>query len=113
MVGWRQLKDYSWSVTFHIGELTNDQMLIIKTIYQQESIILIKSGNKLDEQEETILDELQIGKKPQSPSQKLRFVLSQLYEKKHNGSPGYKDREDFYNKKMEELIDHFKSKLNV
>lgn len=112
MASYRQLKDYSWSVTFNTGELTDEQLLIVRSMYQGQCIILVRSGNKLYDQEETILDDLQIGKKPQTPSQKLRFVLSQLYEKKHNGSPGYKDKEDFYQKKMEKLIEYFKSKLN-
>lgn len=113
MASYRQLKDYSWSVTFNTGELTDEQLLIVRSMYQAQCIILIRSGNKLDQQEESILDDLQIGKKPQTPSQILRFVLSQIYEKKHKESPGYKDKEDFYQKTMEEVINHFKSKLNV
>lgn len=112
LTSYRPLRDRTFSVSFNTNELNDEQRTIIHSMHQNECVILVKSGNKIEPQEESILDELQVGKKPLSPSQRLRFVLSDLYEQKYKASPGYKDKEDFYQKKMKELIDHYSKKLN-
>ena len=46
-----------------------------------------------------------------SPSQVLRLTLFELYEQQYAGSDEYKDRDDFYNKTMQKIIEKFKDKL--
>lgn len=55
------------------------------------------------------VDELDVEMDGKSQSQRLRNVLFVLWQQ----SPeGYKDFKNFYQAKTEQIIDHFKSKLN-
>lgn len=47
-------------------------------------------------------------KKPQTPSQRLRFILQRYWENQLSGNI---DFESFYNQEIEKLITHYEAKL--
>ncbi len=67
------------------------------------------SDTNISALEEELVDSTKLvgGKKQKSESQRLRAVLFRLHEQVNDGS----DFELFYKTKMNELIEHFKSKL--
>jgi len=63
----------------------------------------------------TILqDEKVIFGKPKkgSQSQKLRYMIKDLYEQQYSGGDEYEDEEAFYKSEMSKIIDLIKAKLN-
>lgn len=71
---------------------------------------VLLSDNNITEPEEILIDEAKVqdGRKIKTKSQQLRAVLFRFHEQT---KPGV-DFDQFYNEKMDGLIEHFKGKLD-
>lgn len=102
-------KDNTLSISLATNELTPSKVGEIMFLHNRMSYTAIKpenfTKNELDIVDSLKLDE-SIGK---SPSQRLRGVLYRSFEQ---DSEGFNNFEAFYVNKMENMIDHFKSKLS-
>jgi hypothetical protein len=107
--GSRDLKDRSKKLTFQTNEITPEQASNLQVMVQQFVYLAIKLEPFTKEQVDVINtlknDFDEFGK---TPAQRLRGVLYRLWEQSNSG---YKDFNLFYAFKMEELINHFKTKL--
>lgn len=107
---YRSLKDKTIKVVFETNELTPEQMLGVAGSLQQFGYLAFKNepfkNNEKDVIENLKADYEDTGK---TPSQRLRGVLFVNYEQVDGG---YKTFTDYYNAKMETLINHFKNKLD-
>lgn len=107
ITGIRTLADKSINVTTTTQELTPEQAgnlfsiqgKYVKVLFSEEAI-------SQDLQNEVAGLELEEPGKKQSKSQELRSVLYRAWLDKGNGG----DFKDFYDKKMEIIINHFKDK---
>lgn len=107
--GYRSLKDRTLKLTFETNELSPDDMANIAGALMTVGY-LAYSPDPFTSDELKELDSLKVefndGEK--SPSQRLRAVMFRMYEQ---NPERYDVFNDFYNAKMEKLINHFKSKL--
>jgi hypothetical protein len=107
---YRSLKDKTLKVVFETQEPTPEQLASIAKSSQKFGYLAFKEDNfKTDELE--VLNSLKsdFDDTGKSKSQRLRGVLYKNFEQ---NNMGYKVFDDYYNRKMEELINHFKSKLD-
>ncbi len=107
---YRSLKDRSVKITFETSELTPSQVGDLQSNILKAGFLAFKS-DPFKEKEKELIDSLEAdytdtGK---SPGKRLRGVLFRNYEK---DSEGYKTFTSYYEGKMEQLITHFKSKLD-
>jgi hypothetical protein len=107
--GYRSLKDRTLKLTFETGELSPEQMANIHYSLNKIGWLAFApdpfATKELDEIDKMKVEFDDTGK---PPSQRLRGVLYRLYEQKPEG---YTTFNDFYNSKMEKLINHFKGQL--
>ena len=106
---YRSTKDLGLKVTFATGELSPEQVANIQYSFNKAGYLAFSpdpfATHELEEIDKLKVEFTDTGK---PPSQRLRAVLFRLFEQ----SPeGYKVFNDFYNSKMEILINHFKEKL--
>jgi len=108
--GYRSLKDRTLKLTFETGELTPEQMGNIHYSLNKVGYLVFApdpfATHELEEIDKLKVEFDDTGK---PPSQRLRGVLYKLFEQKPEG---YTVFNDFYNAKMEKLINHFKGKLD-
>ncbi|MBO0323503.1 hypothetical protein J0X14_14435 [Muricauda sp. CAU 1633] len=107
---YRSLKDKTLKLSFETQEPSPEQLTEIAKASQKFGYLAFKEDNfKTDELE--VLNGLKSDyeDKGKSKSQRLRAVLYKNFEQ---DNLGYKVFDDFYNRKMEELINHFKGKLD-
>ena len=106
----RTLKDKTFKVTFETNELSPESVMELSQNLQHFGYLAFKRDNftKHDIEIMTNLkaDYNDMGK---SPAQRLRAVLYVTFEQKPEG---YKGFNSFYEDKMEQLINHFKNKLD-
>jgi hypothetical protein len=107
--GYRSLKDRTLKLTFETGEMSPEQMANIHYSLNKVGYLAFSpdpfATHELEEIDKLKVEFDDTGK---PPSQRLRAVLYRLFEQ----SPeGYDTFNDFYNAKMEKLINHFKEKL--
>jgi len=102
------MADRSLKLQLYTQELTNDEMAKVFSYLKKQCWIAI-GENPIANMPSELWEALQ--KKPtkwdKSPSKRLRNVLFLLHEKSNDNMAF----EAFYEKKMEEIIDHFKNKL--
>jgi len=107
---YRSLKDKTIKVVFETNELTPEQMLGVAGSLQQFGYLAFKNEPFKNNEKEVIenlkADYEDTGK---TPSQRMRGVLFVNYEQKNEG---YKTFTDYYNAKMEVMINHYKNKLD-
>lgn len=106
---YRSLRDKGLKVTFETGELSPEQVANIQYSFNKAGYLAFSpdpfATHELEEIDKLKVEFSDTGK---PPSQRLRAVLYRLWQQ----SPeGYKVFPDFYNAKMETLIEHFKNKL--
>ena len=108
--GFRSLVNRGIKLTFETGELTPEQMANIQHSFMKVGYLAFSpdpfATHELDEIDKLKVEFSDTGK---PPSQRLRGVLYKLWEQTPEG---YKTFADFYNAKMEVLINHFKDKLS-
>ena len=103
------LKDGTIKVVFHTNELTPEQLTGIAFNIQKFGYLAFKE-DKFKQREKDVLEQLEseyqdTGK---SKAQRLRAVLYVNFEQDNKG---YEIFDDYYNHKMEKLIEYFKNKL--
>jgi hypothetical protein len=107
---YQSLKDKTLKLVFETNEPTPEQIVEVAKLSQSFGFLAFKKDDfKQDEKE--MLDNLESDyeDKGKSKSQRLRGVLYRNYEFKDEG---YKTFSDYYASKMENLINHFKGKLD-
>jgi hypothetical protein len=107
--GYRSLKDGTLKLSFETGELSPEQMANVHYSLNKVGFLAFAPDPFATHEMEEI-DKLKVefedGGKP--PSQRLRGVLYKLWEQTPEG---YATFTEFYNARMEKLINHFKDKL--
>lgn len=107
---YRSLKDRSVKVTFETGELSPSQAGDLQANILKEGFLAFNSDVFTEKQKELLNSmEAEYTDTNKTPSQRLRGVLWHLFNK---APEGYKTFPAYYENKMEELINHFKSKLD-
>jgi len=105
---YRPKKDKSFSVTFNTRELTPNEVLDINNLMGSYCYLAIKE-NEIDNAELEILGELKADLDPgKSPSQRMRNVLYILF---NQDGEGYENFKDYYEHKMNVIIEHLKNKI--
>ena len=108
--GYRSLKDGTLKLSFETGELSPEQMANVHYSLNKVGFLAFSpdpfATHELEEIDKLKVEFNDVGK---PPSYRMRAVLYRLYEQKPEG---YKTFNDFYNAKMETLIEHFKGKLD-
>jgi len=107
--GYRSLKDRTLKLTFETGEMSPEQMANIHYSLNKVGYLAFSpdpfATHELEEIEKLKVEFDDTGK---PPSQRLRGVLYKLWEQIPEG---YSTFADFYNARMEKMINHFKDKL--
>lgn len=107
---YRSLKDRSVKVTFETGELAPSQAGDIQANILKAGFLAFNADPFTEKQKELLSSmEVEYTDTSKTPSQRLRGVLWHLFNK---APEGYKTFPAYYENKMEELINHFKSKLD-
>lgn len=107
---YRSLKDRSVKIIFETAELTPSQVGDLQGNLMKAGFLAFKS-DPFKENEKQLLDSIEVeytdnGK---TPSQRLRGVLWHNFQRKPEG---YTTFPSYYENKMEQLINHFKQKLD-
>lgn len=106
---YRRRKDRSCSFTFITDlEVSSDEIRTFDELLDTRGILYYKSKGNLTQEEVDELDNVDIELGGKTKSKRLRNVLFILWSQE--GKKG--DFKDFYSHKMEEIIEHFKGKLN-
>ncbi len=107
--GYQRRKDRSVSLRFLTQEKTSSEVMSIDEALQQFGILYFRGEEDMNSEEIEELDkiELDIYDEPKTQSQRLRNVLFILW--KQEGEKG--EFKKFYKQKTEEIIQHFKNKL--
>ena len=106
---YRSLKDRTVKITFETGELSPEQMANIHYSLQKVGFcVFAPDPFATHEMEEIDKLKVEFSDTGKPPSQRLRAVLYRMFEQ---APEGYQTFNDFYNSKMEVLIEHFKGKL--
>ena len=101
-------KDRSVSLRFVTSlEQSTDEFMEIDKMIAQSGVIAFSERSQLTTQELKELDQVEIEIEGKSKSQRLRSVLF-IYHRQQKLEQSFND---YYAQKMEELIEHFKSKL--
>jgi hypothetical protein len=103
------LKDGTMKFTVRCNELSPDKVGQLFILNQRFAYVALKEEAFKNEEKE-LLEGLQnnevIGK---TPSQRLRSVLFLCWK---NNNEGFQSYEQYYNSKMEQILNHFKSKID-
>lgn len=107
---YRSLKDKTLKVVFETNEPTPEQFLGIGTHVQQFGYLAFKK-EPFKEREREAIENLECSYEDQTKthSQRLRAVFFRCFEQQKEG---FQDFDSYYKFKMDQVIDHFKSKLN-
>lgn len=104
------LKDKTIKLVFYTQELTPENLVGISSHLQKFGYLAFKEDH-FKESEKRVLENLEsdYNETGKTKGQRLRAVLYRNFEQ---DDLGYKVFDDYYNRKMEELINHYKSKLD-
>ena len=107
---YRSLKDRTLKLIFETAELSPDQMASIHLNLNNPGFLAFNpdpfTNSQIKEIEEIKVDFDDTGK---TRSQRLRAVFYRNWEKRNEG---YKAFTDYYNAKMDILIEHYKKKID-
>lgn len=106
----RSLADKTLKIELHTQEHTPELLAQVSSLHQSYCNIYITDG-EIDKEGKEILDTTPVDKsqikKPKTKSQQLRAVLFVLWQQENKGE----DFEEFYNKRMDLIIDQIKDRL--
>jgi|TARA_R110002050_G_scaffold65074_2_gene141196 uncharacterized Fe-S cluster-containing protein len=107
--GYTRRKDRTVSLRFITQEKTSSEVMNIDETLDQFGVLYFRGQEQMNKEEISELDnvELDLYDDPKTQSQRLRNVLFVFW--KQEGSNG--DFKKFYKQKTEEIIQHFKNKL--
>lgn len=108
--GYRSLKDKTLKLTYETSEPTPEQLYQIARLSQKYGFLAFKE-DELKTDEVKMLEGLKsdLDDNGKTPSQRLRGVFYRCWEQDNQGYTAFTD---YYNRKMEDLITHFKNKLD-
>ena len=107
--GHRSLKDKTLKLTFETSEPSPEQFYEIAKNNQKYGFLAFKDDEFKTEQLESLNSmKADLETTGKTPSQRLRDILFCLWKQEDQG---YKNFNDFYNRKMDDISNHFKSKL--
>mgnify|MGYP003334384054 CR=1 FL=1 len=102
-------KDKTLRLTFGTNELTPTQASELFTIANQFGYLAFKDEDFKRQELDAIASlKTELDETIKSPSQRLRGVLFRCYEQNNEG---FKTFSKYYDSRMEQLVNHFKSKL--
>jgi hypothetical protein len=101
-------KDRTVSITFSTNEKTGKEIGELHELTGSFGYMIFKPEDQLTKDEIKAIDELDTEVSGKTKAQRLRAVLWVSHKA---NDEGYDDFVDYYAHKMEELIEHFKSKL--
>lgn len=106
---YRSLKDRTLKVSFDCNELTPEQTIGVVQSHQQFGYLAFKP-EPFKEREKEAIEKLESSyeEKGKTPSQRLRAVLFRSWEQDNEC---FNDFDGYYKYHMEQLITHFKEKL--
>lgn len=104
--GYTSRKDRSASVRFETQELSKDDVMVLFEAQQVYGWLIFFPA----EVQEIELPREQPEDKSKTPAKRLRAVLYKWFQQ--TSVPG-SDFETFYRSKMEQIIDHYKGKLDL
>lgn len=106
---YRSLKDKTIKLSFDCNELTPEQTIGVVQGHQQFGYLAFKT-EPFKEREKAAIEGLEASyeDKTKTHSQRLRAVFFRCWEQ---DKEGFIDFESYYKYRMEELINHFKQKL--
>lgn len=110
---YRSLKDKTFKLVFQTNELNPEQVLYLQQNLQAFGYLAFKQ-EQFERNDLDFLDELSSDKESleaigKTKSQQLRAVLYRLWQQNNEG---YKDFDNYYSFKMNQLVTHFKNKLD-
>ena len=108
--GLNSRKDKTFRLTFGTNEIAPDKISELASINQKFCYLAIKE-QQFDNAETQLLDSVDADlydDKSKTQSQRIRSVL---YVSFQQNSEGYKEFKEYYKSKTEQIIEHFKSKL--
>jgi hypothetical protein len=108
--GSRDLADRTKKLTFGTNEVTPEQAASLQTMVREYVYLAIKVEQFTADQQETINSlKNDIDAFGKSPSKRMQAVFYRLWEQ---ANEGYVDFNLYYQFKMEQLINHLKTKLH-
>ena len=107
---YRSLKDKTLKIVFETNELTPEQTMGIAQNIQQFGYLAFKN-EPFKATEKEVIESLKSDYEDngKTPSQRLRAVLFINFQQ---ADEGYKTFVDYYNAKMEKIVNHYKGKLD-
>lgn len=107
---YRPKSDKSFSITFNTLELSKEQKTELDDLFQTHGILYFKGQDKISKSEVDELDkiDLDLYDQKKTQSQRLRGVLYLNWQKNNEN---YTDFKDYYAFKTNQIIEHFKTKL--
>lgn len=107
---YRSLKDRTLKLTFETSELNPQELLgVAENLTAFGYLAFKKEPFKEDERKALEGMKTDFDDKGKTPSQRLRAVLFVSWQQDNKG---FDDFDSFYKHKMNEVIEHFKSKLD-
>lgn len=108
--GYRSLRDKSIKITFESQELNPQELLgIAENLNAFGYLAFKKEPFKEDERKTLEAIKTDFDDKAKSPSQRLRSVLFVAW---NQDNKGFEDFDSYYRHKMNQIIEHLKSKLD-
>ena len=102
-------KDRSVSMRFTTNlEQTTDEFMEMDKLINSTGVVVFSERSKLTTEELEEINKVEFKVEGKTKSQRLRGVLFVYWKQQNDGSTF----EDYYAKKMEEIIEHFKNKLD-
>lgn len=106
LASYNQTKDRGFKIVIETGELWAEQVLWLHELYNKNAWATIgENPVDFDDIKDDLPKAIQQWPKKKTPSERLRAVLA-VYGKQQGEDP-----DTFYKKKMEEIIEFYKSKL--
>jgi hypothetical protein len=105
----RSLKDKTIKITLETQEPTPEQFLKLAELNQKFGYFLFKS-DEFNEDEIKIAESLESDFKENKKS-KSKILRNVLYLNYKQNNQGYKEFDTYYKKHLEDIIKHFKNKL--
>ena len=100
--------DGSVSITFETMEQSPQEVALMHSLRNQCGVLYFRAQDQLTEEEQKDLDSLELEYNGKSKSRRLKDVLYRYWQSLDTD----KNNKEFYSDKMEELINHFKSKID-
>ncbi len=104
----KRLKDRSVNVTFNLQEISSSDFMEIDESIGDFGVVYFKPKGILTDEEKKAIDGASIELNGKTQSERIRNVLFVLNQQLNDGQ----DFDSFYKQKTEEIIQHFKDKLD-